>query len=173
MIKITLILVILTYICSGGYFYYHSDLFEVLMITFGTCSYHFLMRLVVGALIPQERIDPSHRWFKERSWEPAFYKVIKIKSWKNSMPTFNQELFSVKDLSYQEILQNMCGAEVVHEVIIVLSFLPLLCIPYLGGMPAFLITSILAALVDLSFVCLQRFNRPRIVKIIDRRKKRS
>ena len=62
----------------------------------------------------------------------------------------------------------MCGAEVVHEVILVLSFLPLLAAFPFGSFGVFLITSLLAALYDLSFVIMQRFNRPRILRFIDK-----
>ena len=60
----------------------------------------------------------------------------------------------------------MCGAEVVHEIIMVLSFIPLLfAIPF-GVFPVFFITSVIASLVDFVFVIVQRYNRPRIIKLI-------
>lgn len=64
-----------------------------------------------------------------------------------------------------EIAQAMCQAEIVHEIIIILSFVPIAFIPRFGAAPVFIITSLLAAELDLSFVILQRFNRPRILKI--------
>ena len=82
------------------------------------------------------------------------------------MPTYDPSLFDPKLHSWEEIAQAMCQAELVHETIVVLSFLPLLgAIPF-GSFGVFLITSVLAALYDLSFVIMQRFNRPRIMKLI-------
>jgi hypothetical protein len=73
--------------------------------------------------------------------------------------------------SWEEIVQAMCQAEIVHEVIAILSFLPLLgAIPF-GAFFVFLVTSVLSALFDLSFVAMQRFNRPRIIKLM--KKERS
>ena len=63
----------------------------------------------------------------------------------------------------------MCGAEIVHEIIMVLSFLPLLAIPVFGAFPVFLITSVLAALFDGVFVMAQRYNRPRLVRILEKK----
>ena len=67
----------------------------------------------------------------------------------------------------------MCHAELVHEVIVALSFTALLpAIPF-GEFPVFLITAVLAAAFDSMFVMVQRYNRPRIVMILGRRAKRT
>lgn len=71
----------------------------------------------------------------------------------------------MKEKTLLEIAQAMCQAEIVHEIIIVLSFVPLALIPRFGAAAVFVITSLLAAGLDLCFVILQRFNRPRILKI--------
>jgi hypothetical protein len=71
----------------------------------------------------------------------------------------------MKGKSFDEIAQAMCQAEIVHEIIIPLSFIPLAVIPRFGSAAVFIITSILAACFDLLFVIIQRFNRPRILKI--------
>ena len=67
----------------------------------------------------------------------------------------------------------MCQAEIVHEVIVVLSFLPLLAAIPFGAFPVFLITSLLAAMYDLTFVIMQRYNRPRILKYLQLSQKRA
>ena len=59
----------------------------------------------------------------------------------------------------------MCGAEVVHEIIMLCSFLPLLMVPLFGEFWAFFITSLLSALFDSLFVMAQRYNRPRLERI--------
>ncbi|MFR7829957.1 MAG: hypothetical protein ACLU3F_00175 [Blautia wexlerae] len=65
----------------------------------------------------------------------------------------------------------MCQAELSHEVIVIFSFLPLLTVPAFGAFWVFLITSVLSAMMDLSFAIMQRYNRPRIMKLCKRRKK--
>ncbi|MBO4355499.1 MAG: hypothetical protein J5850_01430 [Clostridia bacterium] len=80
------------------------------------------------------------------------------------MPAFQPALFDTKIHSWSEIAQAMCQAEVVHEIIVVLSFVPILFSIWVGALPVFLITSILSAGMDLMFVILQRYNRSRVIK---------
>ena len=155
-----------------GYYFFPFDWLLACTISFGTTAYHFVMRLAVGYLIPKLTnydFDYHHRWFQPRNWEPALYKKLDIKNWKGQLPTYAPEQFSMKENSLHRVIQNMCGAEIVHEIIMVLSFLPLLTVPVFGSFPVFLITSILAAMYDGIFVMAQRFNRPRLVRIYEKK----
>ena len=60
----------------------------------------------------------------------------------------------------------MCQAEIVHEIIIVLSFVPIIFSIWFGELLVFIITSVISALIDSIFVMLQRYNRSRIIKLI-------
>lgn len=138
-------------------------------ITFGTCFYHFAMRLLVGYglnRVMRNRADLNKGWYQLRPFEMRLYKALKVKKWKGNMPAFDPSLFDPKLHSWEEIAQAMCQAEIVHEIIVVLSFLPLLGAITFGSFGVFLITSLLSALYDLSFVIMQRYNRPRIMKLI-------
>ena len=87
------------------------------------------------------------------------------------MPTYDPRQFSLNENTPEQVVRNMCGAEVVHEIIMVCSFLPLLTVPLFGAFWVFFITSLLAALFDCLFVIAQRYNRPRLERIL--RKKES
>ena len=140
-------------------------------ITFGTTAYHFIMRLAVGSIVPKVTgyaFDYRSRWFQPRSWEPALYRFLKLKQWKGKLPTYAPDQFSLENQSLHQVILNMCGAEIVHEGIMLLSFLPVLMIPVFGSAPVFVITSALSALFDSLFVMAQRFNRPRLVRIYER-----
>ena len=50
----------------------------------------------------------------------------------------------------------------------VFSLLPIIAIPFLGGAVAIIITSVLATLFDFLFVILQRYNRPKLIRVIER-----
>ena len=140
-------------------------------ITFGTFFYHFAMRLAVGYVlnsIMRNRADYTKSWYQLQPFEKQLYRVLKVKDWKGNMPTYDSTLFDPKLHSWDEIAQAMCQAEIVHEVIVVFSFIPLLfAIPF-GSFGVFAITSLLAACYDLSFVIMQRFNRPRILKLLEK-----
>lgn len=138
-------------------------------ITFGTCFYHFSMRLTVGHIINYKmhnRADYTKQWYQQHPLESAVYTFLRVKKWKANMPTYSPSVFDPKQHSWEEIVQAMCQAEIVHEVILVLSFLPLLAAIPFGAFYVFLFTSTAAALYDLSFVIMQRYNRPRIIKFI-------
>ena len=140
-------------------------------ITFGTFFYHFAMRLLVGHLvnhIMRNKADYHKPRYQLRPFEAKLYKWLKVKKWKGSMPTYDPSVFDPKLHSWDEIAQAMCQAEIVHEVIAVLSFLPLFAAIPFGTFPVFLLTSLLAAAYDLSFVIMQRYNRPRILRFIDK-----
>lgn len=156
------------------YFYLHTAVLLSLSITAGTIAYHFIMRLFVGAIvnaIMHNKADHTKKRYCLFPFEKKLYKKLKVKHWKKHLPTYDPSLFSVKEHTYDEIIGATCQAEVTHEVIAVLSFIPILFIPLFGSPLVFIITSVLSALFDMTFVIIQRYNRPRLVKYTDRQKK--
>lgn len=143
-----------------------------LAITFGTFLYHFVMRLLVGSAVGH-RFNCHSFWFKEKKFEKTLYKIIKVKKWKGKMPSYNPQTYMTKDVPFDEIANTMCRNEVIHEVIALLSFVPILfSIPF-GEPLVFILTSIAACLFDLVFVVMQRYNRPRVLRMIERKSKKN
>ena len=166
---LALVFVVLTIHLFVLHLYVNNNLIFTLMITFGTTSYHFVMRLLTGFLINlllKNCVNYHARWFQVRPAEQNFYKTIKVKKWKRKVATYDPKSFDPAIHSWDKIAQAMCQAELVHEVIIVLSFVPILASIPLGELWAFTVTSVLAACVDAVFVILQRFNRPRVMRLI-------
>lgn len=142
-------------------------------ISFGTTAYHFCMRLAVGYLVPKltgYRFDPESPWFRSRCWEAKLYKVLRVKRWKGKLPTYAPSQFSLETQTPEQILRNMCGAEAVHGIIMALSLLPIGLSGVFGTPGVFLGTSLAAALFDSLFVIVQRYNRPRLARILKRQK---
>ena len=81
---------------------------------------------------------------------------------------YDPTLFDPRLHTWEEIVQSMCQAELVHETIAVLSFLPIAEGVWFGEYPVFLITSVLAAACDMAFVIVQRYNRQRVMKLLKR-----
>lgn len=81
------------------------------------------------------------------------------------MPAYSPEMFSIQNHSWDEIAQAMCQAELVHETNMVFSFLPMIAVIWFSSFGVFLITSVCGAAFDLVFVMIQRYNRPRVVKL--------
>lgn len=136
-------------------------------ISVGTTFYHFVMRMFAGAVVPH-RDWTKCRWFRQRPWEPKLYAALHVKRWKGRMPTYDPDLFSLEENTLTQIIQNSCRAEVIHEVIIVLSFLPVMVIPRFGAAVVFWLTSLFAAAFDCLFVVMQRYNRPRLERILSK-----
>ena len=152
---------------------FNKSIYLTLAVTFGTVSYHLGIRLLVGLFyntIMKNHADYTKKWYQIHSWENKLYQLLKVKTWKDRMPSYNPEIFSNKKHTWDEIAQSMCQSELVHETNIILSFVPLIASIYFGSFCVFLITSVCGAVFDLLFVIMQRYNRPRIVKIALRQK---
>lgn len=163
---------LLTFIITVLYLWLGYPFLLTLAITFGTTFYHFAIRLIVGALVPN-CFDYHAKWFRPLWFEDTLYRKLRLKRWKKQMPTYDPRRFCMQHNTPQQIIGNMCQAEVVHEIIILFSFVPLLFSLLWDTFAAFLITSVLAAAVDLIFVMMQRYNRPRFVRILETKKERS
>ena len=165
---------VLTAVFAVLYQFFPLVVYLSLAITFGTIAYHFVMRLIVGLIYNvtmRNRANYNAAYFRQRSWEKKLYQALHVKQWKGKMPTYSPENFDPTRHSRDEIAQAMCQAELVHETIILLSFLPLLAAIPFGDFRVFFFTSLGGALFDGFFVIMQRFNRPRVVKMAEREKR--
>ena len=170
---VTLLLTVLLTLAAG---LYPHTLLVALAITVGTVAYHFSMRLAVGPVLPRisgHWRDWHYRWYQPLPFEARLYQRLRVKQWKKYMPTYAPGEFNPKQHSTAELLAASCQAEVVHEVIMVLSFLPLAVIPVWGAAPVFFFTSLAAALLDGCFVIIQRFNRPRLERLLAHQQTRT
>ena len=166
----TVIAALTTAMLAATYHFFPCGWLLSAAITAGTTFYHFAMRLLVGAVVPRCLHQPSnHRWFLQRSFEPRLYATLRVKQWKDYMPTYDPASFSLRHNSLEQIVHNSCVSEAVHEVIILLSFIPIAFTFLWGALPVFLITSILSALFDGCFVVMQRYNRPRLLRILSKK----
>ena len=155
------------------YVFTRGDVWFTLAVTFGTTAYHFWMRLLVGLLfngIMKNKADYTKKWFQVSPFEQRIYKILRVKKWKGKMPTYNPETFDPALHSWDEIAQAMCQSELGHETIILLSFAPIIASVWAGALTAFLITSAVSAMLDLVFVIMQRYNRPRVVRLLNKQK---
>ncbi|MCH5347998.1 MAG: hypothetical protein J1E40_01620 [Oscillospiraceae bacterium] len=138
-------------------------------ITFGTIFYHLAVRLAVGHIIDarfHNHMDYTKKWFTEKAFERKLYKTIQVKKWKKWLPTYDPQNFDLKNHSVSEILQASCQAEIVHEVNMPLSFVPVIFSVWFGSLGVFIITSCAAFLFDSTFVIIQRYNRPRLIRLV-------
>lgn len=134
--------------------------------------YHLWMRIICGNITKLFKISYNNFWFREKPFEKNLYKVLKVKSWKDKVLTYNPQLFSVKKYSLDEIALTMTKAELDHWINQLVSLSSLLFAFLWGQFYIFLITTFLAMVFDGQFILIQRYNRPRVLNIIERRKGR-
>ena len=137
-----------------------------------TVCYHFTVRLVIGGLFEfflKDDVDYTRKWFEPREFEKNLYKKLKVKKWKKILPTADEDLFSLEKRTPEQVVMAGCQAEIVHECCAAAGLLSMfLAFPF-GYFWVFFGTSVAAALCDLAFVAIQRFNRPRLLKYIERK----
>ena len=70
--------------------------------------------------------DLTRSWYQLRPFEQKLYRTLRVKTWKSKLPTYYPDLCDPSLHTLPEIAGAMCQAELVHEVIIPLSLLPIL-----------------------------------------------
>lgn len=169
MIMMTLISLIVLLVSGVIYYFMGNQVIFSVAITFGTIFYHLAIRLAIGYLVDAKyhnRMDYTRKWFTEKPFEQKLYKKIQVKKWKKWFPTFNPQNFDLQSCSVAEIVQVTCQAEIVHEINMVLSFVPIIFSVWFGSVWVFVLTSCAAFIFDGIFVVMQRYNRPRLMRLI-------
>lgn len=178
--QIILVCAAVTVSCAVLYACLGWEVWFILAISAGAALYHFLLRLVIGRVTDccmPENPNPSSFWFRQRRWEIKLYRMLRVKRWKHKLPTYFPENFSLERTAPEVILRHMCVAEVGHELNMVLGFgslfLSFFTSDPLTYLWIFAATSAAAALVDGVFVVIQRYNRPRLRKLLKTQKQKE
>lgn len=136
-------------------------------IAFGTVAAHFLIMFFSGpavSMIFGKKFNYNSPWFQQKGFEKKLYKILRVKKWKTKVLAYDRDEYSLKKHTAEEIAMNMCHAEVVHEVIVVASYLPLLGGLFISHWGLLLLTSFVFSSFHLIFVIIQRYNRPRFIR---------
>lgn len=161
----------LLFVLFGVYKAGGARIFISFGITAMTVCYHFTIRLVIGNIVDaimRNEADWRKPWFCQRRFEEKLYKKLKVKRWKDRMPTVDENAFNLGKQPIERVIGATCQAEIVHELDVIASLAAILfAIPF-GDLWVFLITSILGAAFDMIFVIMQRYNRPRLIKLVAR-----
>lgn len=122
-----------------------------------------------------ERYYQYNRWiYKERDWEKGgeFYQdKFKVRAWKKKLPEladFIKSIFPkkfIKEFNGEFIIKYLmesCKAEFTHWCIIFSTVIFLI----FDGITAFISMLFLAIILNIPFIIIQRYNRPRIISIM-------
>lgn len=102
-------------------------------------------------------------WFNQAKWEKNLYKKLKVKTWKNKLPTYDSSIFKIKTGSKEDVIKLMIQSENVHLILIFSSFLPILWSRTLGHLGMMIVLAFIFSIIHIPFVIVQRFNLPRII----------
>ena len=125
---------------------------------------------ILGRLLPKCWFRGDAFPFRCRMWEQKLYKALHVKVWQDKVPDMSRLLPSLmppKKLTADtfsdlpRMIQETCVAEFVHMILIPVGFT---CRTVCTG-SASLILSILFALGNVPFILIQRYNRPRLLRL--------
>lgn len=168
-IGIALIASIICFYLYYGNVYKTETILWIGIIAF-TIMYHFWVRIIMGNVskLFKKHINYRQWWFKEKGFEKGLYKLLRVKEWKGKALTYNPESFSLKEHSLEEIANTMVKSEVDHWINEAISLSTLLFIIPWGRTWAFIISAIAAMIFDSQFIIIQRYNRPRILRVLEK-----
>lgn len=131
--------------------------------------------------IPIERFNPEKRWYQSRAWEKGgeIYQIVfHVKNWKNIIPSgaaLYRNAYEIKNLTNLSIenvrlwLKESCRSEFCHLAMILPGFFFFLwnSVEAGGWMLAYAILNNLVPIV------MQRYNRPRVRKVLAQLERKS
>jgi hypothetical protein len=137
-------------------------------ITTFTILYRFGGRILLGKLTLHMPLDHKHFWFREKCFERKLYKLLCVRKWKEKVLTYDPAAFSVQNHTLEEIATTMTKSETDHWINQLISLSTLLfAIPW-GVFWIFFTTAILSMLFDAQFIIVQRYNRPIVLRLMER-----
>ncbi len=173
-----IIITLITSIACFTLYYKNINNSKVILwtgITAFTIMYHFWVRIIMGNVskLFKNHINYKQWWFQERKFEKKLYKLLKVKNWKDKALTYNPESFSLNEHSIEEIANTMAKSEIDHWINEAISISTIFfAIPW-GALWIFSLTAFAAMIFDSQFIIIQRYNRPRVVKLIERQNRDS
>ena len=136
---------------------------------------------LLGRLVPKAWFRWERFPYRTFAWERqgSIYQAIGIRRWQNRIPDMSRILPSVMpakaitgrktSAELERMLQETCVAEWIHALLGLLGFGCLWLWPGWGGVMA----ALLYLVGNLPFVLVQRYNRPRLRRLLERTKNRK
>ena len=131
---------------------------------------HFL-----GEALPRRWFDASRFPYRAFAFERngRFYEALGIRRWKGLLPdksrfapgAYKKSIRAGQQTSahMERLLQETCVAEFIHFLLILLGFYALRLWPGMGGA---VFTAVYILLGNLPFLIIQRYNRPRLQRLL-------
>ena len=134
----------------------------------------------IGQALPRAHFDAQKFPYRTADWEKngKVYEKLGIKHWKDRLPDMSKimpdmvkkKMSAAKEQGTDVLIAETCVAECVHWSLIVLSMGIFLFWHSAWAVVFWLVYNIAG---NVPFIIIQRYNRPRLVMLEQRRKRRS
>ena len=128
---------------------------------------------------PKKWYSENNKIFGERKFERKFYERIKIKKWKNKVPQFLKidDISKTKDKVDKEYIEHFISetrrGELMHAIDILFGFITALFLPKKFLLRYTLPILFVWTIFNLISIWIQRYNRPRLKKALERFERES
>lgn len=173
MYSVILLVIIIASICFSAYYGKATESHIILwagIVSF-MILYHFGLRILMGKVTKTWNITYAHPFFKQRRFEKKLYKLLKVRKWKDKVLTFEPELYNFQNRTLEQLANTMAKSETDHWINEIISVISMFFAILWGCPTAFIISAIAAMIFDAQFIVVQRYNRPIVLRLADRRKK--
>ena len=170
-IAVTVVIAVLCFALYYSGFFKNEVVLWIGIVCF-TIMYHFWVRIIMGNVSKLFTVHYKKWWFKERKFEKKLYKLLRVRKWKEKVLTYNPDHFSTKLHTYEEIANTMAKSEVDHWINELIALSTVLFSLIWGQFWIFLITAVAAMLFDAQFIIVQRYNRPIVLRVAEKKQKR-
>ena len=135
-----------------------------------------ILGFLLGRIVPKRWFCADRFPFRVRPWEQKLYQALRVKQWQNKVPDMSRLLGDMvkKQLApdgktdYALLVQETCVAECVHFCLGLLS-LGAFALCRSGWMVC--IVAVYILLGNLPFQIIQRYNRPRLLRLMRKARK--
>lgn len=138
-----------------------------------------LVSFLLGRELPKSWLHPDQFPFRTYAWEEKLWKALKIRSWQAKVPDMSKvfpKLMPAKALTQKTaqdlplMIQETCVAELTHGLLCLAGLYLLKIWPGVGGI---LLTVIYIVFGNLPFLLIQRYNRPRLQRLLEKQSRRT
>ena len=134
---------------------------------------------LLGRLLPKRWFSAERFPFRSQPWEEKLYRLLRVKQWQNTLPDMSRilpKLMPPKKMTADygsrlpRMLQETCVAEFIHVLLSILGFGAVFIV---GGAWGWIISIVYFLAGNLPYIIIQRYNRPRLLRLEDGMKKQE
>ncbi len=131
--------------------------------------FHFGGRIYMGNITKKWNINYNHPFYKQRKFEKKLYKILRVRKWKDKVFTFEPQLYDFQNRTLPQLATTMAKSELDHWINEIISIISIFFFLIWGCFSAFFISAVLAMIFDAQFIIVQRYNRPIVLRLMQRK----